>query len=610
MNGAGYAALQVYDFVVDKYMATSAKFAGAASVINNENSLDIQQIIGATAAHYVEGKYTGFVYEAGYLDANGETTKNDVAQTIKASNLWTVYGSDGADTIIGAAKGEDTLIGGKGDDTLTGGGANDTFVFDLTTDGRDMLKNYAAGKDKINITAGAYTFQLDTASGGNVFLFADNGVGDHKGNGVYDSDEQGVELMAVAGKAVTIDDKTYYFGDGTKTKGAAAFTYVEDAHYYGNEKLTNTLTVGTDNTKATAKLLGGKVEVDLSDTAHYRNIDTVNASKSGNDVILTADGDGSTLKGGTYKSTLKAGAGQDSLVGGSGEDVFWFDTVEKNDVVTGYTSGKDSLYLGDFDATRDTAVNVNGLEVTVNGNDVVFSNGDLGSVTLKNGVNTAKPVTIRTDKEGTATADYYVGKAGTYDKKGKLTKASNTFTATVGKDAEIEAGAVALTSYYAGNDTANDTLKIVGTDKTNKLTANVSLQEMAKHASSIDTLDVSGLTTVKDSEITIEGKQEGTFTLIGSSDAKVKETFDLSNLLAGDNAITLTNLDVGEVIELAAGLRLENVEKNGKVVAGQYSITDGSFNYGTLTISGATTNNAFGEGVNEGGKTTYTLSKK
>lgn len=109
-----------------------------------------------------------------------------------------LYGGGGNDNLIGGA-GNDLLAGGAGNDTLTGGTGTDYFVFnsDLSGSGRDVIKDFTSGTDKIwldldvfTALSGATADNLTTASaaadsddfliytGGNLYYDADgNGSG-------------------------------------------------------------------------------------------------------------------------------------------------------------------------------------------------------------------------------------------------------------------------------------------------------------------------------------------------------------------------------------------------------------------------------------------------
>jgi hypothetical protein len=85
-----------------------------------------------------------------------------------ANNYWTdgvdrvtVNGSSGNDTITGTLKsdtliggaGNDVLSGGAGNDTLEGGGGSDTFVYGAAAEGGDVIVDFVAGMDKIEVSA-------------------------------------------------------------------------------------------------------------------------------------------------------------------------------------------------------------------------------------------------------------------------------------------------------------------------------------------------------------------------------------------------------------------------------------------------------------------------
>ena len=268
---------------------------------------------------------------------------------------------------------------------------------------------------------------------------------------------------------------------------------MDGAYYYGNSSGNNTLTVGSDKTKASAKTLGDDVVIDLTakddnDRNIYNNIKNVNAASSNNRVVLTAASTGSNLTGGTYQSTLKSGSGSDTLTGGSGADVFYFDDVNGTDTVKSYASGKDSIYLGGSSDLKDAGYTIT---ADAKNNVVITKTGATGSdsITITGAANPAKAISI--SKDGVAannsgntknTVDYYVGKTGA--------RVSNAFTYVEG-------------AYYIGNtenedatSTAKylDTLKITGTVRTSvksgaKLTIDMSAGNQYQ---SIEAIDASG----------------------------------------------------------------------------------------------------------------------
>jgi VCBS repeat-containing protein len=64
----------------------------------------------------------------------------------------TIFGGSGNDTIYGQG-GNDLITGGFGADTLSGGGGVDTFVYLDVKDTNDTITDFAAGIDKIDLSA-------------------------------------------------------------------------------------------------------------------------------------------------------------------------------------------------------------------------------------------------------------------------------------------------------------------------------------------------------------------------------------------------------------------------------------------------------------------------
>ena len=68
-----------------------------------------------------------------------------------------IRGLDGNDTLDGGA-GDDLIVGGLGNDALTGGAGRDIFLYDTEggTAGRDTIKDFAAGTDRIALALSAF----------------------------------------------------------------------------------------------------------------------------------------------------------------------------------------------------------------------------------------------------------------------------------------------------------------------------------------------------------------------------------------------------------------------------------------------------------------------
>ncbi len=73
--------------------------------------------------------------------------------TVTSSGMNELHGGNGDDTITGGG-GVDTINGGAGDDQMTGNGGADIFVFSPGDgDGDDIITDFTAGEDKINLRA-------------------------------------------------------------------------------------------------------------------------------------------------------------------------------------------------------------------------------------------------------------------------------------------------------------------------------------------------------------------------------------------------------------------------------------------------------------------------
>lgn len=396
-------------FVRDKYMTSQPEKATnvAATVIATEainEDYTIAQGAVADATYGLAHKYTAVT-----------------AQTIEVTNGWEVEAAAASDTTIkGAASGKDYLKANTGNDTITLSGAED-IVDESTLGGEDTISGYASGKDKLIVAAGS-VFTLSAETANDVYVAAAEWTSETSNYAL---------LKGVGGKAVSISDDNggtyvdYYFGNGKSSTNS--FTYVDGAYYVGNgaDGATNTLKVATDKTKRSkTNEDGAVVSIDLqTNEAQYQNINVLDAAASANEVSLTANDAGSTLKGGTYKSTLTSGAGNDTLVGGSGQDTFAVGAITGKDTIKSYTSDKDVV-------TTSEALTAAKFSADAKGN-VILTKDDNNTVTIEGAVN--KAITVNDN-------NVYVGKAAT----------KNTFTVTSALDAD---------DIYVGS-TAEDTIKL------------------------------------------------------------------------------------------------------------------------------------------------------
>ena len=179
-------------------------------------------------------------------------TGNALANTIRCgSGADTIYGGAGNDSIFGNAgndslnggSGNDTLIGGKGDDTLIGGVGKDVFVY-ADGDGNDIIKDYAAGQDKIKLTSGS----IDSSSvkGSDVILKIGSGS---------------ITLKNANGKEITVTDSS---NDTTTQVYTNSKNFIEDSWFLEDITPSSDLTSILDS------------EEFISDLAVVRQWSTVN----------------------------------------------------------------------------------------------------------------------------------------------------------------------------------------------------------------------------------------------------------------------------------------------------------------------------------------------
>ncbi len=200
---------------------------------------------------------------------------NDTIYASGGSIGDTIYGGDGADSIIGVY-GDDVIDGGAGNDTITGNGDNDT------------------------ITGGA---GVDSLFGG------------------VDNDTFIATSSDISGLAESIDggggtDTLSLTGGGTFNLSSAVLSNLE------------TISLGSDATASltladSAVASGGTLSVSASAITTTGNTFTFDGSAETNGKYsITGGAGGDTITAGAGADTLLGGSGADSLVGGTGSDVF------------------------------------------------------------------------------------------------------------------------------------------------------------------------------------------------------------------------------------------------------------------------------------------------
>ena len=411
----------------------------------------------------------------------GKITLDGVTSTDLTADMFILDDFAGGD-------GDDTIEGTSADNRLTGGAGADTFVFDLDH-GNDTITDFAAGTDKIDLSALAgITSMRDLRcwqDGDDAVIY----TGHHDGGkitlqnvSVYElsasdfifyQDEytgtDGAETVEGGGGDDTI---TGLGGDDTLTGNEGADTFVFGSGH-GADTITD-FTVDTDR-------------IDLSGLTGITSFEqvTIADDTDGNAVIdLSAHGGGSiTLTGVTtsdldaddfvlyqnvytgsfFSEFLRGGAGDDTLTGGGGRDCFVFNEESGNDTITDFETANDKIYLRSFSSTVTwDALSDNFTTVTDENNVVIAVKIDLsefggGTITLE-GVTSTADLT-----ENIFVLDKITGSDGVDDVL-RGGNSDDTMTGGTGADTfkfdEWNKGADTITDF----DTANDKIDLTGFD--------------------------------------------------------------------------------------------------------------------------------------------------
>ena len=322
-------------------------------------------------------------------------SKTKVINASTRSESIEITGNKLSNSITGG-KSSDTLIGGKGNDTLTGGAGKNVFIY-TKGDGNDVITDYKAGSDKINISTGSIT--SSSIKGNDVILKIGNGTSrlkNAKGKGitVVDSDGKVTTKVYIDSETTSIltDSEKKTFKANSKLKTIDAFTRNESIKITGNS-LANTIRGGF----SADTIHGGSG----NDSIFGNNGNDKLYGDNGKDELYGGSGDDKIyggagkdiLNGGTGNDTLSGGKGNDTLSGGSGADVFVYANGGGKDVITDYSAGQDKIKL--------TSGKITG--TSIKGSDLILKIGT-GSLTLKNSKN--KNITITDIRGKTSTLKY------------------------------------------------------------------------------------------------------------------------------------------------------------------------------------------------------------
>jgi len=211
-----------------------------------------------------------------------------------------IYGLGGDDELSGS-DGEDVLSGGEGNDTLTGGDGADYFSIASTT-GNDVVTDFTAGEDFIDMMATGLTFD-DLSS-------------EATADGLMISWDGGSLLLE--GISDDLDESWFFLRDDSWSAN-------------GTEPAGPGMEIGI--------VEGSNQADDLSGT-------------DGVDFIYAYDG-ADLLDGGEGGDILNGGAGNDTMTGGEGADIFMFDEPSGNDTITDFTPGEDVMSFSTYDLSYE-----------------------------------------------------------------------------------------------------------------------------------------------------------------------------------------------------------------------------------------------------------------
>lgn len=102
------------------------------------------------------GAATGGDAEGDVLTGIENLVGSAFADVLAGSSSANLLMAGAGDDVLSGNGGADTLIGGLGNDTLTGGAGADSFRFTTATDGQDVITDFSAETDVVELTASGF----------------------------------------------------------------------------------------------------------------------------------------------------------------------------------------------------------------------------------------------------------------------------------------------------------------------------------------------------------------------------------------------------------------------------------------------------------------------
>ena len=288
----------------------------------------------------------------------------------------TLLGGTGRDKLKGGGGG-DRLEGGGGKDFLTGGGGRDIFVF--SDRGRDVVRDFADGRDKISVDAYMNDLKITDTKRGALVVHGDAemlllGVSaDSLGSEDFVTLKGGKDDDTQTGDEV--EDTPTDSGDDALGDGNG-----DDTPSGGDDTQTDFESIVLNGDDGDDFLKGGRGDDHLTggsgnDMLEGRGGSDILSGGKGKDQ-LTGGGGNDFLNGGSGADTLIGGKGDDelygdrggdTLTGGDGNDCFVF-TIRGRDIVTDFTSQSDFL--------RSSAGSMDNIEISDTKRGALVVHGD------------------------------------------------------------------------------------------------------------------------------------------------------------------------------------------------------------------------------------------
>ena len=375
-----------------------------------------KKIVGTKSEDYFTNYLDSATISAGNGDDDIRNYGSDVS-IVGGNGNDSIHIEQGDNVIVKAGAGDDSIRIEQGDNAIIDGGAGNDYIYNYSSNGKNILFRYSGGDDTISGFREDSTLQIMsgklnpvvTSDGENYFVTVGKNTIKLYVNSSYRPKK--INIVDAKGKAIPfqvkarvigtrVKDYLYNYVDNSTVLAGAGNDYISNygnnVSIYsgaGNNSIVNSggsVTITSGASKDTIENRGDSVTIAAgagNDSIYNRGDSVAISAGAGNDSIYNYDGD---------NVSINAGAGDDSISLGSysKNNLVVYKTGDGNDIVEGFSVNDSIKIIG---TTKFTG--------TVNGSDVILTIG-AGTITMKGAAE--KKITFLNSKDELLVENVYL----------------------------------------------------------------------------------------------------------------------------------------------------------------------------------------------------------